>query len=895
MAENNYIVDQPLPQSEDFQWLKAEGLSFIQSIAGNNWSNLNPSDPGVTILEQVCYALTELGYCGNFPIEDILTDAKGNLSIKDQFYLPEDILTTSPIAVDDYRKYLIDGVKGVSNATLVPATLYGVEMPGVYQVYILPEKDVVDGVNLCNAAFYYLNKSRNICELFLMPKILIPIKYEITAQLEISQMSEMANIFGEIENALDNYVFPSVPALGAKQLFEKGYATNDVFDGPLLLNGFVTTDSLGKKRDKIFDFEIFDLIKSIPGVISLTGFSIKGSQNPIVVDENELIKFCLKTSVSNPSLTVKANGLLLPDKYLKSTVKSIDIGAKELDDSLVYDSLQPNSKTELPLGKYREINSYYSIQNTFPEIYGVGADSVVANATDYQIAQSRQLKGYLTLFDQVMANEFSQLANLGNLFSFNNCITGTPSDKKTFYDVKDKFEQEHLEYPVPYLSFAPTYFYQSLYEVPHIRPLLKNNNTFDFSVEPESAKILEEQSWSDYKFDPYNPYIHGLKELTENETNDLTRRNEMLDHLLARFGESPLIIDVIITKSIYSGNSLRDKVIFKSLYLQNLGLISYNRQKAYNIIGANKLDDLCSTEFGDKMVKYFTEFGHYSVFRDGIFDSASTDHLEKLYESDFVNYSAIELKLSLLFGLGTIYREFIFCNIEESVLGLNSTSDIITKLTLKLKVALWLQLERKGFLLIEGGSAFDLVDVRNGVCKVNSLEYQSHIILIRDIKNECFLVVNDILENSVAKDIREFIGSCNDIDLNFICSSGLIVMGANIYSLSIIYGDFQQYFPDINLIKGHADSNYELYSKKEYIGKILRLGIFRPCVTMVFPDFIPAFVAEDFTHRLKVFMQTMLPPHVQYRPYPATGGQLKNIIPAFVKKRNSLIYKENLE
>ena len=59
----------------------------------------------------------------------------------------------------------------------------------------------------------------------------------------------------------------------------------------------------------------------------------------------------------------------------------------------------------------------------------------------YQKANSRQLKGYLTLFDQVLANQFSQLSNVHNLFSFKNSVTGTPSDRIALYSSIDKLSK----------------------------------------------------------------------------------------------------------------------------------------------------------------------------------------------------------------------------------------------------------------------------------------------------------------------------------------------------------------------------------------------------------------------------------------------------------------------
>src|ERR1700744_89704 len=116
MSTNYHITNKALPLDQNFALLKQKGFDYIQEYIGNEWSNLNPSDPGVTILDQLCFALTELGYCNDFSIADILTDKNGKLQMDNQFYLPEQILTTASVTIADYRKYLIDGIPGITNA-----------------------------------------------------------------------------------------------------------------------------------------------------------------------------------------------------------------------------------------------------------------------------------------------------------------------------------------------------------------------------------------------------------------------------------------------------------------------------------------------------------------------------------------------------------------------------------------------------------------------------------------------------------------------------------------------------------------------------------------------------------------------------------------------------------
>ena len=48
--------------SMDYAFLRQEGIRHLERMAGQLWTDFNVHDPGITILEQVCYAITDLGY-----------------------------------------------------------------------------------------------------------------------------------------------------------------------------------------------------------------------------------------------------------------------------------------------------------------------------------------------------------------------------------------------------------------------------------------------------------------------------------------------------------------------------------------------------------------------------------------------------------------------------------------------------------------------------------------------------------------------------------------------------------------------------------------------------------------------------------------------------------------
>lgn len=696
---NHYIIDTPLPLSQDFNGLKNEGLAFIQEHMGNEWTNLNPSDPGVTILEQVCYALTELGYCNDFSIQDLLTSKNGELDLADQFYQPAQILTTAPVTINDYRKYLVDAVAGVENAVLVKAADIDGLNSQQYSTYLLIDPaynaDSIPGI--CKAAHLCLNKSRNLGECFAVPQALLPAYFFVSGTIEIDKQSNLQSILQQVQDAVNNYIFPKVAAQGYYSTSSATIPLDEIFNGPLLDNGFILTDSLGIKKNKLLSIDIVPLISAVPGIVSVSdiAFYRNGANGTKVsCDPASVLSLDIPGSIKNGLLKIQVNGNAIAGVQMDASTPAIAWSPAD-EVGFVYGE-QPVAGIALNKGLYRDINNYYSIQNTLPAVFAVGADGPPPNASDFQVAQSRQLKGYLTLMDQLLANQFSQTANINRLFSFKNTLTGAPADLIRFMHLQDPYEREHYKYPVPFLSFSPVYFYQSLYDVPQIRPLLKDNRTYDFNDDATQADVENDKSWTAYKLDPYNAYMYGLMKITEHDDCNLERRNNMLDHLLARHGESPLLVDAYTEQAVYSGTALQDKVIFKSLYLQNYASLSYNRVKGYdyqgaNAIGTGKCSDDATVVGRRKILQQIFKDSTEADSIDFIINSGKINHIEKITAIDLINYSSVELKLSLLFGLKPLYFNFL------SAAGESLSEECISQVN----QALWLTTKRVGCIVIE--------------------------------------------------------------------------------------------------------------------------------------------------------------------------------------------------
>jgi hypothetical protein len=80
----------------NYAGLRAEALELLGRLCGDQWSDFNSHDPGITILEQLCYALTELAWRSQWSIEDLLASTGS-----DWHPAAAEILAGDPVSRDD--------------------------------------------------------------------------------------------------------------------------------------------------------------------------------------------------------------------------------------------------------------------------------------------------------------------------------------------------------------------------------------------------------------------------------------------------------------------------------------------------------------------------------------------------------------------------------------------------------------------------------------------------------------------------------------------------------------------------------------------------------------------------------------------------------------------------
>ena len=120
------------PMHLDYAFLREEGLTHIQDLSGQLWTDHNMHDPGITIMEVLCYALTDLAYRAQLPDADIFAPNPKNRTaaegVDDNFSTAYTLLSCNPLTELDWRKLLLD-IAGVRNAWLVPIETKKIQEP----------------------------------------------------------------------------------------------------------------------------------------------------------------------------------------------------------------------------------------------------------------------------------------------------------------------------------------------------------------------------------------------------------------------------------------------------------------------------------------------------------------------------------------------------------------------------------------------------------------------------------------------------------------------------------------------------------------------------------------------------------------------------------------------
>jgi|GEM_PF-411915 len=420
-----------LEPGAEYEALRTEAIAMVQSMAGDIWTDYNYSDPGVTIIEQLAYALTELSYRASLPVADILAEPNGDrLQLHRHGLFPaSSILTCNPVTIADIRRLIIDRVAGVANIWIEPDRTRECEdnVAGLYSMSILPcpgdhdPSELIGEVRRCYVAH------RALCEDVGHIEILKPERTIVEARIDIAHDTDPSEALAQSFFTLGLALAPEPARLSLAQWQQAKPLTTEVFSGPLLTRGFIADDQLSQNLFDGTAHQLTELLASTTGVLVVDSLKVKiGDQRHYRIG-NDQVK---AEQGRYLKLETGTGHLLSQDGFSISIYR--DSQKCEPAPHLVHRKLaalwKEHRKT-WPLQKeiadcygapdcqYDDLASYTSVQTQFPAVYGVGNDGLFDGASTQRRGQAKQLKGYLMPFDQLLADYFAQLAFIRELFS----------------------------------------------------------------------------------------------------------------------------------------------------------------------------------------------------------------------------------------------------------------------------------------------------------------------------------------------------------------------------------------------------------------------------------------------------------------------------------------------
>lgn len=564
---SNIIEKNVSDVSMNFEKLRQEALENIQKYSGAEWTDYNLHDPGITILEALCFALTDLSYRTGFSITDILSDAKGNVDYDDQsFHLPPKILNTHPVLINDYRKIVIDQVDEVQNIWInSPEDLFGAKsIRGLYSVSLQltvstwqkisdidsEEENQIKKDAIISKVNNLLLKNRMIGNDFFYFKIVEPKKIKIIAKISIDNSEASEEILAQIFWSINNFLNPSVDYSLPNEQFNENIKVEDIFNGPTLVKGIIKDESLRELPKQIDPADLIRLAGKVKGVLNVISLSISDgikttSEEPLLLKIGEFGSINPLLDFTSIELFREGVDVIIRKQSFTSFYKKIVNESENKFNG--YSSFFSDKLT----GQFRNISNYHSIQHHFPIVYGIGNEGVSSNESDERKAAVKHLQAYLLVFEQLMGNYLIQLYSVNKLFSH-------------------KIDSNH----------SHTYFSQPVLDVPSINDLI----SFISMLSADKRGMFQKKQYEAAIFQ----YQQILTKLVESDSDYVERKNSFIDHMLSRFNYSLNSYPVELSEHYYQLKNLQrnnEILLWKAEFLKNIVPYSANRAKGTNYQG----------------------------------------------------------------------------------------------------------------------------------------------------------------------------------------------------------------------------------------------------------------------------------------------------------------------
>ncbi|MEL6535419.1 MAG: hypothetical protein AAFQ98_08410, partial [Bacteroidota bacterium] len=429
----------------------------------------------------------------------------------------------------------------------------------VYKTYQDKLSRVYDHLYGPEGVWPYLNQYRNLSEdVFELQSSRVQ-ELALFGEIIVKPSYAVDQVLAEAYYRIEEFLNPANKFFTLGEMAAQGLSQEEIFNGPLLKHGFIDDAAFRSARNKtvVYTSDLVRLVMDVEGVEAVIDFTISSYVDNRVMGRKVID--CLDLTyaeVYKPRLSVSKSGLTATQSDLPVPVNANNVAAQfeilRLETKQQQVPAAPYYSFTTPTGNDRQLTEYYSVQQDFPEMYGIGDYGLAEDETEERKARAKQFKAFLLPFEQLLANYLSQIAHLPELFSFSPEVTQTR-------------------------------YHQPLYSVPEVAPLFK-------------PWVDSEQTWEEFTGDLDNVYQTFLA-TDETPAAFLQRRNQLLDHLLGRFAETfqdYALVQLSGIQSLLTGpdqfpayEAARQEVLSrlvtdKQLFAQEYDQLASHRAQAYD-------------------------------------------------------------------------------------------------------------------------------------------------------------------------------------------------------------------------------------------------------------------------------------------------------------------------
>ena len=433
--------------SEDqlFRLLRKEGISHIEDLCGKVWTDYNVHDPGITILEQCCYAMTEMAYRSEFDVADILAGESGQIPYHRQgLYPAHEIYPNRALTPGEIENIIYDAVEGVENVWVEP--LSGSGIGGLYRIRYRIREGADNPEEILRAVLDVFCQNRSLCEDVHDIQAVENRVFSLHAEVEVAGRVDPALTLARIYSRSADILSPGISYASWDTLVDQETPLEDIFSGPLLGRGFMD----GSRRSRPLDF--VNISKVSAGILDIE--DVLGVKSLLFEDEKTGRKYCdiipnkdpdtvpwleipSRTSRIHLTLYKKRQKLRVEAERMNREYRAIGRGDAKL--GLSAQEMARSRKT--PGGNFSDLRQYHSIMTQFPNIYGINEFGVPSSYPEKERAKAKQLKAYLLFFEQPMINFMENLARIPDLFSLDPRL-----DRSTFTALMDDRQAPDIEH-----------------------------------------------------------------------------------------------------------------------------------------------------------------------------------------------------------------------------------------------------------------------------------------------------------------------------------------------------------------------------------------------------------------------------------------------------------------